>query len=226
MGKAIVLLSGGQDSTTCLFWALKNFNEVEAIGFNYGQKHAKELDCAKLIAERANVPFQVINLEGVLGGSSLVDHQQDVNSAHHINAALPSSFTAGRNMVFLAVAAGLAYNRKAMHIVTGICQTDYSGYPDCRENFRAAMQVAASLALDSDIVVHAPLMWLTKAETWKLAAELSTPENNVVEIVRSFTLTDYNGNMQQNEWGMGELNNPASELRAKGYFEAKELGWI
>lgn len=226
MSKAIVLLSGGQDSTTCLFWALKNFKEVEALGFYYGQKHAKELECARQIAELANVPFEVVNLEGALGGSSLVDHQKDVNEAHPINPTLPSSFTAGRNMVFLAIAAGFAYNRKAKHIVTGICQTDFSGYPDCRENFRAAMQVTASLALDTDIVVHAPLMWLTKAETWKLAAELSTPENDVVEIVRTMTLTDYNGNMLQKEWGRGERDNPASELRAKGYFEAKEMGWI
>jgi 7-cyano-7-deazaguanine synthase len=110
--------------------------------------------------------------------------------------------------------------------VTGICQTDYSGYPDCREDFRASIEQTLSLALDKPVRVHAPLMFLTKAETWRLAKNLSDEEFNVVEIVRTLTLTDYNGDKTENEWGFGRLDNPASELRAKGYYEAKNNGWI
>jgi len=224
--KAVVLLSGGQDSTVCLFWALKNFAAVEAVGFDYGQKHRQELSQASKIAASARVKFKIFNLKNLLFGSSLVDHAQDVSAPHRINKELPSSFTAGRNLLFLTLAASYGYNFGISDIVTGICQTDYSGYPDCREEFRASARLTISLALDSDVSIHAPLMFLTKAETWKLANELSSKKHDVVEIVRTMTLTDYNGDMTPNEWGFGKLDNPASELRAKGYFEAKEKGWI
>lgn len=225
-GKAIVLLSGGQDSTVCLFWALDKFDSVEAVGFDYGQKHRQELEQANKIAELAGVSYTIFDTRNLLFGSSLVDHTQDVSDPHEINADLPSSFTAGRNLLFLTLAASYGFNTGVFDIITGICETDYSGYPDCRENFRASAQVAISLALGADVRIHAPLMYLSKAETWRLAADLSDQDRNVVEIVRTMTLTDYNGDMTENEWGFGKINNPASMLRAKGYLEAKEKGWI
>lgn len=224
--KAIVLLSGGQDSTTCLFWAMKNFQAVEAIGFDYGQKHRRELEQASKIAALAPAKFKIIKLENLLFGSSLVDHAQDVSAPHRINKNLPSSFTVGRNLLFLTLAASYGYGVGISDIITGICQTDYSGYPDCREPFRASAQKTLTLALGKRVLIHAPLMYLTKAETWRLAKEVSDEKFDVVEIVRTMTLTDYNGDLTQNEWGFGKLDNPASELRAKGYFEAKEKGWI
>ena len=224
--KTIVLLSGGQDSTVCLFYALKHFAAVEAVGFDYGQKHRRELEQARKIADVTGVGYRIFNLENLLFGSSLIDHTQSVAESHKINSKLPSTFTAGRNLLFLTLAASYGYHRGVSDIVTGICQTDYSGYPDCREDFRESAELTLSLALDKIIRIHAPLMFLTKAETWQLAAELSDEKYNVVEIVRTMTLTDYNGDMTENEWGFGKLDNPASELRAKGYFEAKEKGWI
>jgi 7-cyano-7-deazaguanine synthase len=225
-----VLLSGGQDSTTCLFWAKKKFETVIAIGFDYGQRHAIELQKAKEIAKIANVPFEIINIKGLLSGSSLTDYEQQVTDAHVMDSSLPSSFTAGRNMLFLTLAASKGYNNNVFDIVTGVCQTDYSGYPDCRRVFIDSLQTTLTLAMVNSISnnfrIHTPLMYLTKAETWKLAKELSTPVLDVVEIVRKMTLTDYNGDTTENEWGMGKLDNPASELRAKGYYEAKANNWI
>jgi 7-cyano-7-deazaguanine synthase len=228
-GRAIVLLSGGQDSTTCLFWALTQFKEVVAIGFDYGQKHAIELKQAAKIADIADVPYKVFDCKGLLGGSALVDHSQDVSAAHKIRPDLPASFTAGRNALFLTIAASYGFGMEFRHIVTGVCQTDFSGYPDCRQEFVSAMEIALQKALDSDVKIHTPLMNLTKAETWKLAKQIS--ENpligaDVVRIVKEHTITDYNGSTKMNDWGMGELDNPASELRARGYHEAVAKGWI
>lgn len=221
MKKAIILLSGGQDSTTCLFWAKKNFEEVLAVGFDYGQRHKKELEQAKKIADIAGVEFVVHNVSGMLGGSSLTNHSQGLNENHSILNNLPSSFTAGRNALFLTIAAAYGFNLGIHDIITGTCQTDYSGYPDCRRVFIDSQQTTLSLALDTDIRIHTPLMYLTKAETWKMASDLGC-----IDIVREYSLTDYGGSIKINDWGMGELNNPASELRAKGYFEAVEKGWI
>lgn len=219
---ALVLLSGGQDSTTCLFWAKKYFKQVEALGFNYGQKHMVELEQAKLIAEKAAVPFYIMDVTGMLQGSSLTEHDKDMESKHEIDAALPSSFVPGRNALFLASAASYAYTRRIHDIVGGMCQTDYSGYPDCRRVFIDSLQTSMSLALDQDVRIHTPLMYLNKAETWKLAKDL-----DVLEIVRDMSHTDYNGDRTTyNEWGYGKLDNPASELRAKGYEEAKKRGWV
>lgn len=231
---AIVLLSGGQDSTTCLFWALQNFELVVAVGFDYGQKHKKELEQAQKIADLAGVPYHLFNMQGLVGGSSLTDQSQSVNDAHRIDSNLPSSFTAGRNALFLTIAASFGYNLGAHNIVTGVCETDYSGYPDCRQQFITALEHALELAMDTLFRIHTPLMRLTKAETWKLAADLRGEYNvngrpeyiDVVEVVRTMTLTDYNGDMTQNSWGMGKEDNPASVLRAKGYNEAVQMGWI
>ncbi len=219
---ALVLFSGGQDSTTCLFWARKHFARVEALGFDYGQKHRVELEQARLIAERADVPFTVVDLRGMLHGSALTEHDKDVAARHERNPDLPAAFVPGRNAVFLSVAAAHAYNRGIHDLVGGMCQADYSGYPDCRRDFIDAMETALARALDVDLRIHTPLMDLTKAETWKMAADLG-----VLDIVRDLSHTDYNGDRSTyHEWGYGRLDNPASILRAKGYAEAKAKGWI
>lgn len=220
--KSLVLFSGGQDSTTCLFWAKKQFATVEALGFRYGQKHDVELQQAQLIAEKAQIPFQVLNITGMLQGSALTEHDKSISAPHELNPNLPASFVPGRNAVFLTIAASYAYTKGITDLVGGMCQTDYSGYPDCRRVFLDSLQTTMSLALDTDLRIHTPLMYLTKAETWKLAHDL-----DVLDIVRDFSHTDYNGDRTTyNEWGYGKLNNPASELRAKGYEEAKANGWL
>ena len=222
MSSSLVLFSGGQDSTTCLYWAKSQFNHVEAIGFKYGQKHEVELHQATHIARLAGVPFEVVDLSGVLRGSALTEHDKDITAQHELNPDLPASFVPGRNALFLTVAASIALTRGTHDLVGGMCQTDYSGYPDCRRVFVDSMQTSLSLALDEDIRIHTPLMYLTKAETWKLAADL-----DVIDIVREHSHTDYNGDRSTwNEWGYGKLDNPASILRAKGYEEAKEKGWV
>jgi 7-cyano-7-deazaguanine synthase len=219
---ALVLLSGGQDSTTCLFWAEEHFDMVRAVGFDYGQKHRVELEQAQEIADEAEVPFTVLDTEGILEGSALTEHDKDVSAPHEKDEDLPASFVPGRNALFLSLAASHAYNHDIMDLVGGMCQTDYSGYPDCRRVFIDSMETSLSLALDVDVRIHTPLMYLTKAETWKLANDLG-----VLEIVRRESHTDYNGDRSQfNEWGYGKLDNPASKLRAEGYQEAKEKGWV
>lgn len=229
---ALVLLSGGQDSTTCLFWALHPnlgaFDRVEALGFRYGQKHAVELEQAEQIANRAGVSFHLVDLTGLLSGSALTEHEKDVSGRHERAPELPASFVPGRNALFLTAAASYAYTRGLRDLVGGMCQTDYSGYPDCRRVFVDAQQTALSLALDTDVRIHTPLMYLTKAETWKLARDLGVLGGvDVLEVVRAMTHTDYNGDRSTwNEWGYGRLDNPASVLRARGYEEAKAKGWV
>lgn len=219
--KAVILLSGGQDSTTCLFWALQKFKEVYAIGFDYGQRHKIELQAAQEIASAQNVNFKIFNVKNLLAASSLTT-EQDHNEKSNINSALPASFTAGRNLLFLTIAGSYAASIGAKNIITGVCQTDYSGYPDCRQNTIDAMQLALCLGLGAgDIKIHTPLMYLTKAETWKLAKDLGC-----LNIIINKTITDYNGTKFFNEWGFGKLDNPASELRAKGYYEAKTNNWL
>ncbi len=219
---ALVLFSGGQDSTTCLYWALREFDRVEALGFNYGQKHAVELAQARLIAEQAQVPFREMDISGTLSSSALTEHDKDVSAPHELNEELPASFVPARNALFLTLAAGQAMQHQIADLVGGMCQTDYSGYPDCRRVFVDSMQTSLSLALDTDIRIHTPLMYLTKAETWRLANELGA-----LEVVRELSHTDYNGDRSTlNEWGYGKLDNPASILRAQGYEEAKAKGWV
>ncbi len=219
---ALVLFSGGQDSTTCLYWAKQNFRHVVALAFDYGQKHAVELEQAKRIADLAETPLELMDIRGTLGGSALTEHDLDVSADHALNAELPASFVPARNALFLTLAAGRAYVQGITDLVGGMCHTDYSGYPDCRREFVDATERSLSLALDSTITIHTPLMSLTKAETWKLAADLE-----IVSIIRDMTHTDYNGDRTTyNEWGYGKLDNPASILRAKGYKEAKANGWI
>lgn len=221
MKKAIILLSGGQDSTTCLYWAKNKFDEVYAIGFDYGQMHIQELKQAKKIANDANVNYKIFNVKGLLAKSSLTEHTSHLENSY-INKELPASFTAGRNLLFLTIASSYAAEIGVNDIVTGVCQTDYSGYPDCRRNTIDALQLSLSLGIGvGDIRIHTPLMYLNKAETWKMAKDL-----NCLDIIINDTMTDYNGQMIMNEWGMGINNNPATELRVKGYYEAKSKGWI
>lgn len=221
MKKAIILLSGGQDSTTCLFWAKKTFSEVYAIGFDYGQMHIKELEQAKKIANDANVEYTIFDVRGLLAPSSLTEHG-DHNQQSKINSELPASFTAGRNLLFLTIAASFAASKNITDIVTGVCQTDYSGYPDCRRATMDAQQLTLTLGIGiGDIRIHTPLMYSTKAETWRLAKEL-----DCLDVIINDTMTDYNGDTTLNEWGMGSNNNPATELRRKGFYEAKTNNWI
>lgn len=219
--KAIVLLSGGQDSTTCLYWAKNNFKEVFAVGFDYGQMHVKELEQAQKIAKDANVSYKIFDVKNLLAKSSLTE-KTNHNEKSVLNDNLPASFTSGRNILFISIAGSYASEIGVNDIVTGVCQTDYSGYPDCRKTSIDAMQNVLSLAYGTgDFRIHTPLMYLDKAETWKMAKEL-----NCLDIIINDTLTDYNGDTTMNEWGMGINNNPATELRVKGFYEAKKNNWI
>ena len=217
----MVLLSGGQDSTTCLFWAKQYFETVVAVGFDYGQKHKAELEAAERIARRAGVPYQIYNVRQLLAASSLT-HAGAHDESSAIDHTLPNSFVAGRNLLFLSIAGSRAAEQGISDIVAGVCQTDYSGYPDCRRATIDAMQLSLSLGLGiGDVRIHTPLMYLTKAETWRLAQTL-----DIVDIIINETITDYNGDATPNDWGQGQLDNPASILRQKGYEEAKTKGWI
>ena len=219
--KAVILLSGGQDSTTCLYWAKKYFTEIYAIGFDYGQMHFKELEQAQKIASDAKVDYKIFNIKNLLAKSSLTE-KSNHNEKSYINNDLPASFTSGRNILFLSIAGSYAAELGINDIITGVCQTDYSGYPDCRKTSIDAMQNVLSLAYgNGDYRIHTPLMYLDKAETWKLANELGC-----LNIIINDTLTDYNGSEIMNEWGRGVNNNQATELRVKGYYKAKEKGWI
>ena len=229
---ALVLFSGGQDSTTCLFWAqhpdFGGFERVEAVGFCYGQRHAVELEQAQRIADLAGVPFTVLDLTGLLSGSALTDHEKDVRAPHERAPDLPASFVPGRNALFLTVTASVGFTRGVADLVGGMCETDYSGYPDCRRAFIDSQERTLALALDAPLTIHTPLMHLTKAETWRLAAELGTVGGvDVLETVRELSHTDYHGDRsERHAWGWGRLDNPASVLRAKGYAEAEAKGWV
>ncbi len=232
---ALVLFSGGQDSTTCLFWALHpdaerfgGFARVEALGFRYGQRHAVELGQARQIADLAGVPFTVLDLTGLLPASALTEHGRDVSAPHDLAPGLPASFVPGRNALFLTVAASHAFARGTRDLVGGMCQTDYSGYPDCRRAFVESQEQTLALALGAPVTIHTPLMHLTKAETWKLAADLGPVGGvDVLEAVRELSHTDYHGDRsERHPWGYGRLDNPASVLRAKGYEEAEAKGWV
>ncbi|HEX8386847.1 MAG TPA: 7-cyano-7-deazaguanine synthase QueC [Rubricoccaceae bacterium] len=225
---ALVLFSGGQDSTTCLFWALTQFGAVRALGFDYGQRHGVELEQARAIAGAAGVPYDVVDLRGLLGGSALTDASQDVSAPHALAPDLPASFVPARNALFLTVAAGRAFLDGTHDLVGGMCEADYSGYPDCRLDFVESQARTLSLALGAAVRVHTPLMHLTKAETWKLARDLGAVRGlDVFETVREMSHTDYNGDRsERHAWGYGRLDNPASVLRAKGYAEAEANGWV
>lgn len=220
MRQCTVLLSGGQDSATCLYWAVNKYDKVHTMSFNYGQSHAKEIEFAKANAERVGATWQLIDVRGALKGSSLLS-DQDHNEGHTMNKDLPSSFLPGRNLLFLTIAAGHAALEGCNTLVTGVCQTDFSGYPDCRRDTMDAMEQALSLGIGLEFIIQTPLMFLTKAETFKLANEMGC-----LDVILYHTLTDYNGDMTLNDWGFGREDNPASILRANGYREALRKGWL
>ena len=204
---ALVCLSGGQDSTTCLYWALKHFTHVEAVCFSYGQKHVLEVEVARRIAEKAGVAFSLLDLSllGQMTHNALTDASVVMDKEKPADA-LPNTFVPGRNMLFLTLAAVKAYEKGIRNLVTGVSQTDFSGYPDCRDTFIRSLNVSLNLAMESQFVIHTPLMWLDKEQEWELADKLG-----VFDIVRNETLTCYNGVMAD---GCGEC--PACKLRRAG----------
>jgi len=221
---ALVLFSGGQDSATCLAWALDRFSRVETIGFDYGQRHRVELDARGRFRAGLTSAFpawaerlgddRVLDLS-VLGEISDTALTREVEIATS-SSGLPNTFVPGRNIVFLTFAAAVAYRRGLKHVVTGVCETDFSGYPDCRDDTIKALQVALNLGMQSRFVLETPLMWIDKAQTWLLAEQLGG--GALVDLVRDRTLTCYNGDIEHNhEWGHGCGTCPACELRARGY---------
>ena len=207
---AVVVLSGGQDSTTCLFWAKRKFpGEIEAITFDYGQRHRIELESAARVASIANVPHKIlpINTFNTLGGNALTG-EIEVSSELDSESGLPNTFVPGRNLIFLTFAAAYAYQRKISNLVTGVAQTDYSGYPDCREKTIQALEKAINLGMESEVNIHTPLMFKSKKETVELARDLGALK------AMGYTHTCYHG--QQPPCGAC----PACILRAKGFEEA------
>jgi 7-cyano-7-deazaguanine synthase len=206
--KAVVVFSGGQDSTTCLFWAMERFSEVEAVTFNYGQRHKLELDCAAEIANELNIKHHILDMSllNQLAPNALT---RDDIAIEQKEGELPTTFVDGRNLLFLTFAAVLAKQLGAKHIVTGVCETDFSGYPDCRDIFVKSLNVTLNLSMDYPFVIDTPLMWLNKAETWELAETLGA-----FEFVRERTLTCYNGIIAD---GCGDC--PACVLRRNGLDE-------
>jgi 7-cyano-7-deazaguanine synthase len=222
--RALVLFSGGQDSTVALAWALERFASVETVGFDYGQRHRIELECRQVIRDK--LPFLPTLHSERLGPDHLIDLKalgaiSDTALTRETEIAfaetgLPTTFVPGRNLIFLSFAAALAYRRDCRHIVLGVCETDYSGYPDCRDDTIKAMQVALGLGLDRRLVLHTPLMWRDKAQTFALAQALGGQPllDLVVEDSHSCYLGD---RATRHAWGHGCGHCPACELRANGY---------
>ena len=216
-------MSGGQDSATCLYWALREYDEVQTITFDYGQNHAAEIQCSKNICENAGVKQTIVNIEflSTLVDSALVS-TGDVNATNTIG--LPSTFVPNRNQLFITIAHTLAFKLGYDKLVTGVCQTDYSGYPDCRHEFISNLEEVMNYGAGLDgtqhyIEIDTPLMFLTKAATFKLAEQLGC-----LDIVINETLTCYKGDTEtKNDWGQGCGECPACVLRLNGYKEFKKL---
>jgi len=220
----LVLFSGGQDSATCLAWALETFDRVETVGFDYRQRHVVELD------QRAPFLRQVRGLKprwdaalgedhmldlGVLGAVSDTALTREVG-VEFAASGLPNTFVPGRNLLFFTLAAAVAYRRGLRHIVGGMCETDYSGYPDCRDDTIKALQVALNLGLEKRLVLHTPLMWIDKAATWQMARTLGG--ESLVALIQEETHTCYMGDrIHRHAWGYGCGTCPACELRAAGF---------
>lgn len=221
---ALVLFSGGQDSTTCLALALSKYERVETIAFDYRQRHSVELQARLRVLEQIKAQFpqwahklgedHLLDL-AVLGQVSETSLTRDV--AFKIESSgLPNTFVPGRNLLFLTLAAALAYRRDLQVMVTGVCETDFSGYPDCRDDTMKAMQLALSLGMDKRFLIETPLMWIDKADTWALAASLGGQP--LVDLIIEHTHTCYLGDREHRHvWGYGCGQCPACELRAKGY---------
>lgn len=218
MKRAVVVFSGGQDSTTCLFYALKEYDEVLAVSFDYNQRHALELECAKALCKNNGVEHHILDLAllNQLAPNSLTRVDMKVDETHEGDAP-PNSFVDGRNLLFLTFVAVFAKQRGIKDIITGVSQSDFSGYPDCRDVFIKSTNVTLNLAMDYEFQIITPLMWLDKAETWQMADELGK-----LDVVRQETLTCYNGIIGD---GCGAC--PACHLRKNGldnYLSKKSLG--
>ena len=221
---ALVLFSGGQDSTVCLAWALERFSRVETIGFDYGQRHAVELSVRAGLREKMAAlksgwaarlgDDHVIKLDALAAISDTALTRQ--TAIEIADSGLPTTFVPGRNLTFFCFAGALAYRRGARHLVAGMCETDYSGYPDCRDDTIKAMQVALSLGLDKRVAIHTPLMWIDKAETFALADEIGGKAflDLLIEDSHSCYLGDRS---KRHDWGYGCGTCPACELRAQGF---------
>jgi 7-cyano-7-deazaguanine synthase len=223
-GSALVLFSGGQDSTACLAWALDRFERVETVGFDYGQRHRVELECRHTVRDAIAAAFPA--WAGRLGEDHLLplDVLKSISDTALTGEAeiafqengLPNTFVPGRNLLFFTFAAAIAYRRGMKHLVGGMCETDYSGYPDCRDDTLKALQVALTLGMDKRLVIHTPLMWIDKTETWRMTERLGGPA--LVEIVRALTHSCYLGDRTQtHDWGHGCGSCPACDLRAEGW---------
>ena len=226
---ALVLFSGGQDSTTCLAWALTNFDRVETIGFNYGQRHQVEMTCRTSVLNSIRQSFpnwsaklgedHVLDLDilGKISDTSLTQ-EKEISFAQ---SGLPNTFVPGRNILFFTFAATIAYRRSLKHLVGGMCETDYSGYPDCRDNTLKSLQVSLALGMDMPIVIDTPLMWLDKCATWAFAQELGGDQ--LMSILVRDTHTCYMGDRTKlHAWGYGCNKCPACELRRTGFERFRE----
>ena len=222
--KALLLLSGGQDSATCLAWALDRFAEVETVGFDYRQRHAIELQCRTSLLSSIPAcrpdwnnrlgPDHMLSLDvlGDISSTALTRESEIVMS----DEGLPNTFVPGRNLLLFTFAAALAFRRGARHLIGGMCETDYSGYPDCRDDTLKALQVTLNLGMDRRFILHTPLMWVDKAATWQMAEALGG--TNLVNIIREDSHSCYLGDRtQKHEWGYGCGSCPACELRATGW---------
>ncbi len=221
---ALVLFSGGQDSTTCLAQALQRYQRVETIAFDYRQRHSVELDARLVVLQQLREQFpewagklgedHLLDL-GVLGQVSETSLTRDTAFKME-SSGLPNTFVPGRNLLFLTLAAALAYRRGLEVLVTGVCETDFSGYPDCRDDTMKAMQLALSLGMDKRFLIETPLMWIDKADTWRLADSLGG--RKLVDLIVEHTHTCYLGDREhRHAWGYGCGECPACELRARGY---------
>ena len=225
--QALVLFSGGQDSTVCLAWAMSRFDRVETVGFDYGQRHAQELAARPRIraamtrfpqwTEKLGEDHLIpVSAPRAIGGSALTESMAIMMGKD----GLPNTFVPGRNLMFLTAAAALGYRRGIADLVGGMCETDFSGYPDCRDETMRAMAKALSLGLARDVKIHTPLMFIDKAETWRLAEELGGPA--LVELIVEESVTCYEGDRTwRHDWGYGCGVCPACELRAKGFEKFK-----
>jgi len=228
---ALVLFSGGQDSTVCLAWALGRYARVETIGFHYGQRHAVEMQCRTKVLHHLRTEFS--QWAGKLGADTVLELDvirevsesaltRDAEIAMGANN-LPTTFVPGRNLLFFTTAAALAYRRGIKVLVGGMCETDYSGYPDCRDDTLKALQVALNLGMERRFVIETPLMWIDKAATWRLAEELGG--KTLVQLIIEHTHSCYRGDRtERHAWGYGCGACPACELRARGYKRFRESG--
>jgi len=222
--RALVLFSGGQDSATCLAWALERFSVVETVAFDYGQRHKIELEC------REEFLNKVVEINPLWKKRLGPDHKLDLSLLGKISETsltqeaeialredgLPNTFVPGRNLLFFTLAAAVAYRRKLRHLVGGMCETDYSGYPDCRDDTLKSLQVTLNLGMGSNCVVDTPLMWIDKAATWRMADDLGGDQ--LVDLIKTSTHTCYLGDRDhKHDWGFGCGGCPACKLRSSGY---------